>query len=91
MKQTSSPLGTPKLQLAVEQLSTGECWIPPKKKKKKKATHPRANEKPQENGMRVKLHLDSNPKSTRGAQRAQTKCGAHQETIKTEPDLPLSV
>ena len=80
MKQTSSPLGTPKLQLTVEQLSTGECWIPPKKKKG--ASHPRAKEKPQENGMRVKLHLDSNPKPTRGAQRAQTKGGAHQETIK---------
>ena len=28
---SSSPVRTPKLQLAAEQLSTGECWIPPKK------------------------------------------------------------
>ena len=28
---SSSPVRTPKLQLAAEQLLTGECWIPPKK------------------------------------------------------------
>ena len=29
---SSSPARTPKLQLAAEQPSTGDCWIPPKKK-----------------------------------------------------------
>ena len=28
---SSSPVRTPKLQLTAEQLSTGECWISPKK------------------------------------------------------------
>ena len=28
---SSSPARIPKLQLIAEQLSTGECWIPPKK------------------------------------------------------------
>ena len=34
--------------------------------------HPRANEKPQQDGRRGKLHLESNPISARDAQRAQT-------------------
>ena len=29
---SSSPVRTPKLKLAAEQPSTGECWNPPKKK-----------------------------------------------------------
>lgn len=28
---SSSPAGTPKLQLTIEQPLTGDCWIPPKK------------------------------------------------------------
>ena len=31
---SSSPARTPNLQLATEQPSARECWIPPKKKKK---------------------------------------------------------
>ena len=33
---STSPVRTPKLELAAKQPSTGECWIPQKKKKKKK-------------------------------------------------------
>ena len=40
----SSPVRTPELQLAAEQLSTGECWISPKQD----TPHPRAKKKPQE-------------------------------------------
>ena len=40
---SSSPVRTPKLQLAAEQPLTGESWIPPKKD----TEHPRAREKPQ--------------------------------------------
>ena len=38
-----SPVRTPRSQLAAEQPSTGECWIPPPKN----TLHPRAKEKPQ--------------------------------------------
>ena len=40
---SSTPLRTPKLRLAVEQPSTGECWISPKKNI---PPRPRAKEKP---------------------------------------------
>ena len=43
-----SPERTPKLQLVAEQPLTGECWIPPKKY----SPHPRAKEKPQQDGRR---------------------------------------
>ena len=57
---------TPKLQLAAEQPSTGECWIPPKKD----IPRPRVMEAPQQDGRRGKSHLESNPIPARGAQRA---------------------
>ena len=41
---SSSPARTPKSQLAAEQPSTGEFWIPPKKD----TPHPRAKGKPQQ-------------------------------------------
>ena len=47
----SSPMRSPKLQLTAEQPSTGECWIPPKKD----IPHPRAKEKPQQDGRRGKI------------------------------------
>ena len=43
---SSSPVRTPKLQLAAEQPLKRKCWIPPKKD----APHPRAKEKPQQDG-----------------------------------------
>ena len=45
---SSPPVRPPKLQLAAEQPSTGECWISPKKG----TPHPRAKEKPQQDGKR---------------------------------------
>ena len=45
---TSSSVRTPKLQLSTEQLSTGECWIPPKKY----IPCPREKEKPQQDDRR---------------------------------------
>ena len=47
----SSSARTPKLQLATEQPSTGECWIPPKKD----TPYPRAKEKPQQDGRRAEI------------------------------------
>jgi len=44
---------TPKLQLAAEQPSTGECWIPPIKD----APHPRAKKKPQQDNRRGHNHV----------------------------------
>ena len=45
---SSSAARTPKLQLAVQQLLTGECWIPPKRD----TPCLRANAKPQQDGWR---------------------------------------
>ena len=84
----SSPERTPKLQLAAEEPSTSECWIPPKKI----SYIQRQKKNPSNLVGEVKLHLESNFISTRDAQKAQTKPCAYQETpTKTEPDLPLSV
>ena len=74
----SSSTRTLKLQLTAEQPLTGECWIPPKKKKKNTQC-PRAKEKPQEDGRRGKIMLESNPIPTRDARRAQTKPCMHQD------------
>ena len=49
--RSSSPMKTPKLQLATEQPSTGECWIPPKKD----TPCPRAKEKPQQDTRTGKI------------------------------------
>ena len=73
---SSSPARTPKLQLAAEQPSTEECWIPPKTD----TPGPRAKEKSQQESRRVEITLESNPIHIRDAQRAQTKPCAHQET-----------
>ena len=63
----SSPVRTPKLQLTAEQLSTGECWIPPKK-----IVHIRGQRRVLSKMVgRVKLCLESNHIPTRDAQRAQ--------------------
>ena len=55
---SSSPVRTPKLQLAAEQPLTGECWLPPKTDN----PYPRAKKKPWKDGrrgktvFRIKLH-----------------------------------
>lgn len=50
-----------KIKLTAEQLSTGECWIPPKKKKKKDTPRPRAKEKLQKDGRRGEIVFRSKP------------------------------
>ena len=52
-----SPARTPKLQLTAEQPSPGEWWIPPKKH----TPHPRAKEKPQQDGRRGKIAFRLKP------------------------------
>ena len=61
--RSSSPARTPKLKLA-EQLSPGECWIPPKKD----TSHPRAKEKPQQEGKRGKITFRIKPQTHQNAQ-----------------------
>ena len=51
---SSSPVRTPKLQLAAEKPSTGECWIPPPKKD---SPHPRTKERPSKTVGEAKVHL----------------------------------
>ena len=65
---SSSPKRTPKLQLAAEQLSTGECWIPPEED-----THIEGQRRnPSKMVGGTKSRLESNPIRTRDTQRAQT-------------------
>ena len=54
---SSSPARTPKLQLAAEQPWTGKCWNPPKKD----TPHPRAKEKPQQDGRRGTIAFKVKP------------------------------
>ena len=54
---SSSPVRTPKLQLAAEQPSTGERWIPPKKD----TPHPRAKDESQKDGRRGAIMLRIKP------------------------------
>ena len=81
---SSSPVRTPKLQLAVEQPLTGECWIPPKKD----APHPKAKEKPQQDGRRGKITFRM--RCLKGSNKTLCTPGPRDPTA-TEPDLPLNV
>ena len=76
-----SPVRTPKLQLTAEQPLTGECWISPKKD----MPRPRANKKPQQDGRRGEMTLESNLIPNRDAQRAQTYLG-HTGTQRLQRD-----
>ena len=73
---SSSPMRTPKLQLAAEQPLTGKCCIPPKKY----TPRPGAKKKPQQDGRRGEITLESKPIPSRDAWRAQTKPCVHEET-----------
>ena len=84
---SSSPVRTPKLQLATEQPLTGECWIPPKKD----IPHPSAKEKPQQNGRRGEIVSRIKPHTHRDAWRAQTKPCMHQETPQRLSQICLGV
>ena len=83
----SSPVGTPKLQLAAEQSSIGECWSPPKKG----TPHPRAKEKPQQDDRRGKIAFRIKPLTHQRCLGGPNKPCAPGDLTETEPDLPLNV
>ena len=56
---SSTPVRTPKLQLAAEQLSIGECWNLPKKKKIPHIQEQRRSPNKMVGG--AKSHLESTP------------------------------
>jgi len=71
----SSSARAPKLQLAAEQLLTEECWIPPKKD----TPHPRAKEKPQEDGRRGKIVFKIKPHTHQRRSEGSNKPCAHED------------
>ena len=85
---SSFPVRTPKLQLAAEQPSTGECWIPPKKY----TPCPRAKEKPKKDGRRGKIAFRIKPHTFQRCSECSNKTlHTPGDPTETEPDLPLSV
>ena len=85
----SSPTRTPKLQLAVEQLLTGECWIPPRKD----TPCPRAKEKPQKDCRWGKNHIRIKPHThQRCSEGSNRPCALRpRDPTETEPKPCLSV
>ena len=85
----SSSVRTLKLKLAAEQLSTGECWIPPKKD----TLHPRAKEKTQQDGRRGEIAFRIKPHTCQRHSEGSNKPSAHQDpgTPQTEKELCLSI
>ena len=75
----SSPARTPKLHLAAEQPSTGECWIPPKKYTPQTG----AKEKPQQDGKRDKIEFRIKPRTLQRHSECSTESFVHQETPQT--------
>ena len=85
---SSSHARTPELQLTAELPLTGECWIPPKKD----TPHPRAKEKPQQDGTRGEISFRIKPHTYQRhlEDSDKTLCTTGDPT-ETEPDLPWSV
>jgi len=87
---SSSPVRTPKLQLAAEQPLTGECWITPGKD----IPCPRAKEKPQQDGRRGKITFRIKPythqRCSEGSNKTLCAPGPRDPT-ETKPDLSLRV
>ena len=86
----SSSARTPKLQLAAEQPSTGECWIPPKKippPKKKDTPHPKAK-KPQQDGRRGEIKFTIIPhapqRCSEGSDKTRTQTAYSSERRQNE-------
>ena len=83
-----SPARSTKLQLAAEQPSIEECWIPPHKD----TPHPRAMENPQKDGKRGKIALrikpDTHQRCSEGSNKTLSTPG---DPTKTESDLRSSV
>ena len=85
---SSSQVRTPKLQFAAELLSTQECWIPPQND----TSHPRAKEKPEEDGRRSEITFRMKPHTDqRGLGDSNKNLSTPEEPTENEPDLPLSV
>ena len=83
---SSSPVRTPKLQLATEQPSTGECWIPPKKD----TPHPRAKEKPQKDGRRGEIAFRIKPLTCqRCLEGSNTPCEQQDPETPTDTETEL--
>ena len=66
----------PKLQLAAEQPSTGECWIPPKKD----TPHPTEKEKPQQDGRRGNFTFRIKPYTRQRHLEGSNKPCVHQDS-----------
>ena len=80
---------TPELQLAAEQ-STREYWIPPKKD----IPHPRAKERPQQDGWRGKITFRIKPLTHQRCSEGSNKPYVHQDAgtpTETEPERCLGV
>ena len=86
---SSSPVRTPKLQLAAKQSLTGECWIPPKN-----IPHVQGQRRrPRKMVGGEKSHLESHKHHTcQGLSECSNKTlHASGDPVETEPDLCLSV
>ena len=85
---SSSSARTPKLQLAAEQPSTRERWIPPKKD----TLCPKAKEKPQQDGRRDEITFRIKPHTRQRHSESPNKTLCRPgDSTETEADLPLSV
>ena len=86
---SSSPVRTPKLQLAAEQLLTGECWIPPTKH----TARARAKETPQQDSKKDKItfRIKSHTFQRLDGLKQNLYAPGPRDPTETEPDLPLSV
>ena len=81
-----SPVRTPKLQLAAEQPSSRECWIPPKKG----TPHPRAKDKPQQDGRRGEISFRIKPlTSQRCSERSNKPCEQQDPETPTDTETEL--
>ena len=74
--RSSSPVRTPKLQLAAEQPLMGDCWIPPKKD----TPCPKAKEKPQQDDRRGEITFRIKPHTHQRRSEGSNKNCMHQET-----------
>ena len=86
---SSSPVRTTKPQLAAEQPSIRECWIPPKGD----TLHPRAKEEAQHNGRKGTIVFNQTSYPPEMLQRRKTFCtpGPMERSSERDSDLPESV
>ena len=84
---SSSPVRTPKLQLAAEQPSTGECLIPPKKD----IPRSKAKERPQQDGRKGETTLRIKPLTHQRCSRGLKEILCAPGPRETESELCLSV